>query len=120
MIAGLSGTNYEDKCRELGLQTLEERRNQQDLIQAYKILTNKDKVDPNQLFTKVITRPGAVTRERADADNLEGVRSRLEIRKNSYAVRRAEKWNGLDKRVKNAPTTNQFKRATKRKDVIIP
>ena len=113
MVSGLTGSTYEEKCRELGLQTLEERRNQQDLTQAHKILTGKDKVNPEILFEKVRTRPGPVTRERGDADNLEGKRARLDIRKYSYSVRIVESWNRLDSIVKNAPTTSQFKRAIK-------
>ena len=33
VISGLTGTTYEEKCRELGLDTLEDRRNKQDLTQ---------------------------------------------------------------------------------------
>ena len=64
MVSGLAGRNYEEKCREIGLQTLEERRNQPDLTQAHKTITGKDKVNPELLFEKVRTRPGAVTRKR--------------------------------------------------------
>ena len=49
----MKGRTYEDKCKELGLDTLECRRNKQDLLQAYKIFKGKDKVDPDQLFTAV-------------------------------------------------------------------
>ena len=34
MISGLSGTTYEEKCKELGLDTLEDRRLQQDMLQT--------------------------------------------------------------------------------------
>jgi hypothetical protein len=37
-IPGLVGASYEDKCSELGLSTLEERRWEQDMVQVYKIL----------------------------------------------------------------------------------
>ena len=37
MISGLTGRTYEEKCKELGLDTLEERRLKQDMLQTYKI-----------------------------------------------------------------------------------
>jgi ribonuclease P/MRP protein subunit RPP40 len=36
MVAGLKGANYLEKCAELGLETLEKRRNDQDLALVYK------------------------------------------------------------------------------------
>ena len=42
-ISGLQGNTYEEKCLELGLETLEERRRKQDLAQACKILRGKDR-----------------------------------------------------------------------------
>jgi hypothetical protein len=35
-------TNYLEKCAELGLETLEKRRNDQDLALVYKFVTKKD------------------------------------------------------------------------------
>jgi len=40
MVAGLKGTTYEEKCAELGLQTLEERRNRQDTALVHNFLTS--------------------------------------------------------------------------------
>ena len=42
MISGLKGTTYEDKCREVKLDSLEVRRDKQDLIQAYKAIHGGD------------------------------------------------------------------------------
>jgi hypothetical protein len=39
MVAGLKGANYLEKCAELGLETLEKRRNDQDLALVYKFVT---------------------------------------------------------------------------------
>ncbi len=38
MISGLRGRTYEDRLKELGIVTLEERRHQMDMLQTYKIL----------------------------------------------------------------------------------
>ncbi len=43
MIKGLKSKTYEEKCRELDLDTLAIRREKADLIQVYKILNQIDK-----------------------------------------------------------------------------
>ena len=48
MISGLTGTTYDEKCRESGLESLEERRRKQELLQAYKILSGKDNIHPER------------------------------------------------------------------------
>ena len=45
MISGLKGATYEEKLKEIGLTTLEERRHQADMLQAFKIIRGFDKVD---------------------------------------------------------------------------
>ena len=42
MVTNLKGKNYTQRLEELGLTTLEERRERGDLIQAYKVLTGKE------------------------------------------------------------------------------
>jgi hypothetical protein len=41
MFAGLKGENYQEKCTELGLETLEKRRERQDMSLVYKFMTEK-------------------------------------------------------------------------------
>ncbi len=43
LISGLKGTTYEEKLKELGITTMEERRNQSDMVQMLKILYGYDK-----------------------------------------------------------------------------
>ena len=50
-VSNLKGKNYEDRLRELNLETLEERRKRGDLIKAYRVLSGKADVDPNIWFT---------------------------------------------------------------------
>jgi hypothetical protein len=38
MVPGLSGKTYEEKCRELNLQTLQERRQLQDIALVHKFV----------------------------------------------------------------------------------
>ena len=93
-ISGLQGT-YEEKCKELGLDTLEERRRKQDLLQTYKICNGKDRIKPELLFTIVGENSDRQTPFTTDPLNITVKRSRIEIRKNSYAVRVAGDWNAL-------------------------
>jgi hypothetical protein len=41
MVSGLKGTIYKEKCEELGLQTLVEMRDSQDMALVHKFLTEK-------------------------------------------------------------------------------
>ena len=51
MTSGLSGSTYEEKLREVGLNSLEERRKRGDIIQVWKILHGHDHVDKNKWFS---------------------------------------------------------------------
>ena len=79
LVAGLQGNTYEEKCVELGLETLEKRRTKQDLLQTYKILHGVDKVDPRSLFTLTGPVIGRTTRFTADPMNIVEERSRLDL-----------------------------------------
>ena len=50
MVSGLKGESYEEKLKELGLPTLEERRHQADMLQTFKILRGIDRVDHKTWF----------------------------------------------------------------------
>ena len=86
MISGLSGITYEEKCKEIGLETLEEKRRQQDLLQAYKICTGsgKDMFRTEILFNRIGAVPDTRnTRFLSDPLNIMVNRTRLDIRKHS-------------------------------------
>ena len=51
MVSGNRADTYEERLRELGLTTLEERRHQADIIQTFKILHKKDSVRGETWFT---------------------------------------------------------------------
>ena len=50
MAHGLRHLSYEQKLRHLELTTLKERRIRGDLIETFKIMTGKEKVDRRQFF----------------------------------------------------------------------
>ena len=79
MISGLNSITYEDKCKELGLDTLEERRKQQDLLQVYKICSGKDRIRPDILFKKIGDHPDRNTRFTSEPLNLIVSRPNLDI-----------------------------------------
>ena len=43
MVSGLKGTTYEEKCTELGLETLKTRRERQDMALAHKYVMSEEK-----------------------------------------------------------------------------
>jgi hypothetical protein len=42
MIAGLKGQTYEERCAELGLESLQERRVRQDMALVHKYMAKQD------------------------------------------------------------------------------
>jgi hypothetical protein len=97
-----------DKCRELSIETLAERRERHDLLQAYKILNGSGKIDYTGLFTK-IDREVARTRLAGGHDNLVTKQARTDVRKNSFFVRVVPKWNGLPDEIKKSKNAEEFK-----------
>jgi hypothetical protein len=102
MVAGLKGANYLEKCAELGLETLEKRRNDQDLALVYKFVTKNDR---QTLFSR---QDGARTRQAAGGHGLTVQYARTDPRKYSFAVRTVDSWNRLPERVKAAETGESF------------
>jgi len=59
-VTGLQGRSYEERLRELGMLTLEERRHQMDMEQVHKILHGHDMVCSSQWF-RLSAENGALT-----------------------------------------------------------
>ena len=62
MVSGLDGKTYEEKLKECGLTTLEERRERGDMIQVWKTLHGQVDVDPTTLFTMANVNSLQITR----------------------------------------------------------
>ena len=107
-VSGLKGSTYEEKLKELNLQTLENRRIRADMIQTFKIVNGFDNVDKNTWFKFVGLRE-QVTRLNQDSLNLVKPVAKLEIRKNFFSHRVIDLWNALPYDVKHARNTVQFK-----------
>jgi hypothetical protein len=111
---GLAGKSYPEKCKAIGLETLECRRWEQDMIQTYKILGGIGNIRSDQFFEKVCDRERARTRLAAGYNNLKVKRARTEIRRNAFSLRIVNSWNNLPDSVKESRTVGAFKVAIKR------
>jgi hypothetical protein len=112
MISGLASALYEERLKELGLTTLEERRHQLDMLQTYKILAGRDKVDKRKWFV-MSSESDRQTRATADPLSIRIPANRLEIRRQFYSQRVPDQWNKIPLEIRKAPTPWAFKRAYK-------
>ena len=121
MISGLQGKSYEEKLKELGITTLEERRHQSDMVQTYKILHGHDKVKSDTLFVRA-DQSNVQTRNATGPMNLRHQAARLEVRRNFFSQRVVENWNKVPTNIKVACTVNSFKRGYKkhRAELVVP
>ena len=110
MVSGLQSDSYEDRLKEIGLRTLEARRDRFDMIQAFKIIHRVDDVDPGTWFQHVdVNRPN-LTRSTACPLNLLNRRTNTSVRENFFSVRIVKKWNSLPECLKNSATVHGFKK----------
>ena len=111
MISGLRGNTYLEKLKELDLETLQKRRENLDMTQAFKIINGLDKIESDSLFNHLRRGEGPGTRMAASGKNLVVPRARLDVRKNFYTVRAADSWNKLGENMKDKKTVQSFKHA---------
>ncbi len=105
---GLAARDYEERLRELGHTTLEERRHQLAMQQVHRILVGKDKVKIETWF-KMASDMERVTRAAADPPNLRIPAPRLEVRKNFFSQSVQESWNKIPLALKQATTAKAFR-----------
>ena len=105
LVKRLKRKSYEERLKSLGLYSLQQRRLRGDLIETFKILTGKERVD-SQLFFQLAT----------GSHNLHGHSLKLflprcstTVRKTFFSTRVVSHWNALPHHVINAPTVNTFK-----------
>jgi hypothetical protein len=113
MVSGLKGTTYEERCEELGIQTLKERRQKQDLTLAHKFVVGG--LEGGDMFHR-LDQPGRITtRQAGDPGSLATKYARTDTRKYSFGLRVTEAWNKLDSETRNSATSKQFKARLKAK-----
>ena len=102
IVKGMKHLSYEERLKRLKLIKIKDRTKRGDLIETYKIMTRKLKVDPNQFFKKDLA-----TRTRGN--HLKLLKPRSNIRSKFFSRRVVDCWNRLPDEVVSAETTNTFK-----------
>ena len=105
MVPELSELTYEDRLKEMGLPTLQGRRERGDLITLYKIVNAIEKLD-NQNLVKMEEE----TRQmRGHSRKIKNSRCLKDTRKYSFSHRIVDTWNGLKEEVVEATSIHKFK-----------
>jgi hypothetical protein len=73
-----------------------------------------DGIGPEVMFEAAAAREGVITRQTGDGLNFKIPAARLEIRKNSFAVRTVKHWNQLPIEIKSAKDCEAFKKKLKK------
>jgi len=106
LVHSIKDLNYSEQLQKLRLTTLKtSRRLRGDLIETYKIITGKECIDPQHLFTFANPPYGL----QGHSLKLYKHTVRLNIRKNFFSQRIIDHWNKLNQYVVDAPSTNSFK-----------
>jgi len=91
--------------KQLGIYSLEKRRLRGDLIEVYKILNEKDRVDKATFFQPALDTYGL----RGHSQKLFKPRCRTTARKTFFSNRIIEEWNGLPQHVIDSSSVDVFK-----------
>jgi hypothetical protein len=103
MIKGYQRLTYEERLKRCGLTTLEKRRTRGDLIETYKILTNKVEVPRERFFA---TKQYDGTR----GHTMKLFKKRVgRYKQHFFSVRVVDRWNELDEKIVMATSVDNFK-----------
>ena len=108
-IRGLHSRNYDDRLQYLGLWTLEERGNRNDLIEVYKMIRGGSSV-PFSTFFEI--RKNKTTR--GHDYTIYKKSSKLDVRTHFFSNRVVNRWNQLGQEVVDAGSINSFKAGLER------
>ena len=97
----------EERLKKPKLTTLEERRVRGDMIETYKIITRKEKVNPDNFF-QMYPDP-EIEGPRARNKRIYKKFAKKDVRRCSFAMRVTNGWNGLSSDIVNARKTSEFK-----------
>jgi ribonucleases P/MRP protein subunit RPP40 len=109
MFYRLKSLKYEERLVELGIWSLEERRNRADLIEAFKIIKGLAGTSLQCLFDL-----RNESKTRGHSLKLAKHRCNLDLRKYFFSERVVDRWNALDEMCVGSLTINSFKNALRR------
>ena len=109
MTSGLKGRTYDEKLKEVGIQSLEDRRIRSDAVQTWKILTRYDDVDETTWYTRCNEHATRDTRQSSNLLNLRHRPFKYDYRKYSFGIRTTRQWNSLPDSIRESATLRQFK-----------
>jgi hypothetical protein len=113
MISGLKSGSYEGKLKELGMQTLADRRKEADMVLMFKVIRGYCPVN-KEFWPKFVNEHGGenVHGTRAAADNyrLRQPFARNDRRAKFFSVRACDRWNRIPPNIKQAKSIGQFKK----------
>ena len=104
MFPDLKDKPYQDRLKDLGLWTLEERRNRADMIEVFKIMKGLSNISPEKLFEIDNS-----SRTRGHSMKIVKHRFLSTVRQHSFSQRVITRWNNLDEKAVSAKTVNSFK-----------
>ena len=106
MVPELKDLNYEERLEEMGLPTLQVRRERGDLITMYKLVNQIEKVDRQDL---VLHMEEGTRRTRGHIKKIRKSRCTGDIKKYSFPHRTVDIWNDLREEVVVAANVHMFK-----------
>ena len=103
---GLDSKPYSTRLKELNLPSLKYRRKRADVIQAYRIFQDIDKLQSSHFFS--IRKEG---RTRTNGCKIFKQHCQTKVRRSTFSQRVTDPWNSLPAEVISAPSLNRFKSA---------
>ena len=114
LISGLQGLTYEEKLKALGIQTLQERQLEADLILVFKII--KVLVDVKTNIWLNLVGPNIMRRTRHSYEFINITkRVKGDVRQHFFSNRVVSHWNELPSEIKEARSLVKFKSLLKAK-----
>jgi hypothetical protein len=112
MISGLKSENYEGKLKEIGIESLSDRRKMADMIIVNKLVHGVGDLDYKQWFN---IDPGRrPKRAGADPLNIQYRPCNLDLRRGFFSNRVINEWNNVPSDIKNLSVPGKFKAAYKK------
>jgi hypothetical protein len=112
MVSGLASKTYEERLKELNMETLEERRYMADMTMVRNIMHARGGLRPETWFEKNSTERNL--RSSSDPLNIKKRHGRTEMRRNFFSLRVIDHWNAIPSELKKIEKPANFKSSLKK------